>query len=853
VTIEADIIDWALQRPAWQQEVLVALASGERFGTDEIAALVDQLLEPGNGQPNQEAKKISIKSTVTDQVQLKEISGVHGVNALVDGETLSLAALGMTVVYGDNGSGKSGYARLIKSMVSARHVASVLPDVFSTNPEAPSAVLTYTVAGTEKMQSYPAAATPVMLKMSFYDKQCGEEYLTKQSTISYRPSALTLLDGLIETCDRLRAAVQERIRSNQETSLNLGLSPQTTAGAFVTSLTSKTTNDQIDAATTLAPGTSERLAAVLQDEARLTVSNPEREKARLGGLATQFTNLRSGLTNLLNDLSTERTAERTALQSKANELRAAATLAASESFDAEPLDGVGSETWRALWNAARNYSVAEAYHDHAFPVTDDDAVCVFCQQPLGDTAKDRLRRFDQYMTDTTERDAQAAERAFESSVREVRDVAITTPQRSAAVTALTSLDAKLGGAVEALLAKLEEHRDAVLSHLVDESAVPAELPIVDVPEKIAELAATLQARADATDLQQFRIALAATTKEKEELQANIRLSESADALKADVVRRQKLAALQAAKSATDTNAITQKASQLSRQYATKQILDQFTRETERLKLEKVTLEDLGGHKGQLSQRPGLLGAHHKGATARSVLSEGEQTALGLAGFFTEAMFDESKSAIIFDDPVTSLDHVRRDKAAERLAQLARDRQVVVFTHDVVFTGDLVAAAESEGVQLTERSVERRGSKPGVCLLAFPWKAKDFKSRIDHLTTELVKLKKDRPTLVQDDYEERVASWAGYLSETWERSVTTEIMNQVFDRGTSEVRVKKFRMLTKITETDNQDFQDGYSHTSKWARRHDKAPGTNYVAPEPADLEVELKRLVDWQKRMKTYV
>jgi ABC-type hemin transport system ATPase subunit len=89
----------------------------------------------------------------------------------------------------------------------------------------------------------------------------------------------------------------------------------------------------------------------------------------------------------------------------------------------------------------------------------------------------------------------------------------------------------------------------------------------------------------------------------------------------------------------------------------------------RLHLRRVKLDDLGGRKGQLTQRPALLGAV-RGAAAHHVLSEGEQTALGLAGFFTEAKFDNSKSAI-FDDPVTSLDHVRQDKVAQRLAQLAR--------------------------------------------------------------------------------------------------------------------------------------------------------------------------------------
>jgi hypothetical protein len=141
----------------------------------------------------------------------------------------------------------------------------------------------------------------------------------------------------------------------------------------------------------------------------------------------------------------------------------------------------------------------------------------------------------------------------------------------------------------------------------------------------------------------------------------------------------------------------------------------------------------------------------------------------------------------------------------------------------------------------------------VCLTAFPWKAKDFRARLDHLRTELAKLTKERPTLITSEYEQRVASWAGYLSETWERSVSTEIVNQVYDRGKSEVRPLKFRLFVQITDQDDEDFRTGYGHTSKWARRHDKAPVTNYVAPEPAELETELHRITEWQKRIKSYL
>jgi energy-coupling factor transporter ATP-binding protein EcfA2 len=853
VTIESDIVAWALERPGWQQEVLVALAEGEVFDGARLHELADQILQPDSAAPNKEASKLSIRSSVVEQVQLTQVANACGVNSLVEGQSLLFEPAGLTVIYGDNGSGKSGYARLIKSMVKARHTASVLPDVFRARPESPTAELIYTVAGQEQTQKYPDTATPEMLKMSFHDEHCGDEYLSTKSTVTYRPSALSLLDGLVRVCDGVRAVLQARIDASERTALKLDVPPGTTAGTFAFSLTARTTADQIDQATRLTPDANEQLASVLQDEARLTGSNPEEEKARLSGLARQLRGLSSDISTLLTELGVERTATRVAAKATATDLRAAADLAATKSFDAEPLPGVGAETWRSLWNAAREFSLTEAYQTHEFPVTDDGAVCVLCQQPLSETAKDRFDRFNQFMTDTTARDARAAEGQYQGTLAELRGLVIQSPARSTALAALNEVDTKLSTAVAGLLSKLDDQREAIVEHLTSAAPLPAALPEFGALDKVKSLGTDLQGQADALDVAGFRDALTTAKRTKAELQASIKLSESAAALKAEVARLKELARLQAAKSAADTSAITQKSVALTRHYVTKQILDQFTREAERLDLQKVTLDDLGGRKGQLNQKPSLLGTTHRGATATTVLSEGEQTALGLAGFFTEATFDESKSALVFDDPVTSLDHVRRDKVAARLAQLARDRQVIVFTHDVSFVVDLARSAAEEGVSLAERSIERRGLQPGVCLATFPWKAKDFGSRIDDLRVSLQMLMKERPDLETSVYEERVASWAGKLSELWERCISTEIIDQIFDRGKSEVRVMKFRLLAGITESDDKDFQEGYGSTSKWSRRHDKSPITNYVAPEPPDLQKELDRLVSWQKRLKGYL
>ena len=65
-----------------------------------------------------------------------------------------------------------------------------------------------------------------------------------------------------------------------------------------------------------------------------------------------------------------------------------------------------------------------------------------------------------------------------------------------------------------------------------------------------------------------------------------------------------------------------------------------------------------------------------------VLSEGEQKAVELAMFLTEADMNPSLGPLVFDDPVTSLDNGVIEIFVRML--LAMDRQIIVFTHNQYF-------------------------------------------------------------------------------------------------------------------------------------------------------------------------
>jgi hypothetical protein len=90
--------------------------------------------------------------------------------------------------------------------------------------------------------------------------------------------------------------------------------------------------------------------------------------------------------------------------------------------------------------------------------------------------------------------------------------------------------------------------------------------------------------------------------------------------------------------------------------------------------------------------------------ALGVMSQGELHALALSLFIPRATLPESPFRfVVIDDPVQSMDPARVDGLARVLNEAAKDRQVVVFTHD----DRLPEAVRRLGIEATVREVTRR--------------------------------------------------------------------------------------------------------------------------------------------------
>ncbi len=179
-----------------------------------------------------------------------------------------------------------------------------------------------------------------------------------------------------------------------------------------------------------------------------------------------------------------------------------------------------------------------------------------------------------------------------------------------------------------------------------------------------------------------------------------------------------------------------------------------------------------------------------GEKISNVLSEGEQRALSLAFFLAEVAVSDERSAVIFDDPVSSLDHARRAYLAERLVEESKRRQVVVFTHDMAFVHLLQEAADVAGVPLHGQTLERAFHQVGMVAGELPTKmlgpAKQIRALRNRLRFKLApKHKHQDPTYAQE-----ADRWVNDLRKAYDQLIEDTVLNGTVRRFSSHVRVRQ---------------------------------------------------------------
>lgn len=857
-----DLLGWAAEQPDWVKDSLRRIAIAADYAVEQADAdcILDNVRTAARAGSSVHPM-ISIEAShlgggfgETRRTVLAQLGPVQNIDRLAGGQKLRMAAIGITLVYGENGSGKSGYTRIAKRLCRSLTADQLRGNVFDASGGPMRVQVRYQVGddAVTDIEWDPATPAPLQLRqISVFDSHNARLYVDSENRIAYLPRELAILEHHGELCQRMAAkfSTDEKVLASR---LRVPIPAGYTRGSAVSLTLAK-----LDSRAPSLPNEgdlrklSELSDTELADLARLEANlaadpvalaaTRRRAVAVLKRVSEVLVSLRDGLSKTVGE--TIASARRELAQAVEAE-----KIAASASFADEPVANVGSTAWRILFEAARKFAAvgAEVPHERLPETTGD--LCLLCLEPLTPPGAARLARFNDFVSgEATKRadDARDALKALLAQVEQVKVPEVATVEESLA--GYGQLDATRAVTVAEIIGILGEFELRRAALLV-ESGIPTPAP------DVAALCATVT------------VELARLEEEAASLQGSASHTEALDAMRA------RLAELKdRAKLANDLETVLQRLRDVEEQrllascntqVATRSISTQITALRKQLvteELERRIAEEIGsldlthlpfkvsdsssGGKSLFSV--GLQGA---GAVKNNqVLSEGEQRALALACFLAEIGGYDPRYGIIVDDPVSSLDHLRIRKVAQRLvAEAKKGRQVIIFTHNLVFFNEVVSEAARAGdAAPLIKSVVAKTQSEGFGVIrenSEPWVA-DLSTRIETLRKRAKQLKgvTDFDT---DEYRRQAKDFYSDLRESWERAVEEVVLAKTVVRFVPDVMTGRLKEVS-VTDEDYQTIHFAMKRSSERSG-HDMSAGRDIPQPSPDEMEEDLKVLENFK-------
>ena len=857
VNIYREILDWSVDRPEWQRDALRRLVTQGSIDDSDINELVSLCKSSHGLNEKIESQPLSAchlpsQSQDGQAVTLNSLKHHAGVNALAPDQTITFGP-NLTVVYGDNGAGKSGYTRILKRACRARDIAeNILGNVTSGEPpKRPSATINYSVGNDSIDYNWDEDSEGSTLsRVSVFDSHCAGVYITERMEVAFRPMGLDLFDHLAQTCKKVKEVLDKErmVLENQEP--HLPTVPEGTAvHDLLDNLTAHTSTDDVKSLAGVNDEEDARITKLQELIANLTDDNPLALAKELRLRADRVRALLEKLEECQGKLSGDSVlslfeCRRVHYDNKATHQSHSADLSSM------PLPNIGSDSWHRLWEGAREFSSNDAYPETSFPNVGEDARCVLCQQPLSSEGRQHMKRLRDHLASAIERDYKQAKCDLDVALSSVKSAEIDDNSYTNTLDEIALDQPDIADISRACMRTLTERRSTILRAVEEDDSPPISMPALDL--------STLQGYIDNLVTRSEEIKAYTTTeninalrRELTELESRKILGDSIDVVLNEIDRKERIEKYEKCSSETNTTTITRKSSEVTKKVVTERLVESFTQELNHLNFHKIGVEfkEDGGSHGSLYHKLALTQAPNEKMS--KVVSEGEARCLSMAAFLSELSTAEDRSAILFDDPVSSLDHNCRHNVAERLVDEARIRQVIVFTHDLVFWHALSQEATRRGINNHEQFIQRTATEVGVLSENVSTPAMTVNRRFRHLNDRLQAIKSLHQKGNQREYEKEGSDTYGFLRDTWERGVEEVLLAGVVERYRPDVQTKnKILKLADISDTDCESVQTAMSKCSKHMCGHATPAADNQPFPGPEEIEQDIGAFDAWVKSIK---
>jgi energy-coupling factor transporter ATP-binding protein EcfA2 len=844
---------WLNSQHQWLQEAAYRILSKGKIDDVDIPDLVALIKAPqlkeGTVNPKDRVyPDFGSGSASSTLLRLLSIGEVVGIETLEPKHPLTFGKGNLTVVYGNNGSGKSGYIRILKKACGKAGAAGLKPNVYKASPDKQHCTISFSIDGAEKTTPWVANSAPIpaLSAVDIFDTSSGRVYIEGESEVAYKPAELALFSDIVGMCNKVDAALAGEL-ANLITSLPEMPSKYhtTKASKQYAALSSTITHEKLSV---LYPWKPEDEKTLKLHAEKLKIANPIAEANKRRSVKVQIDGLNSKLQGALSSITCTTCQQLRDLVRAARAARQAATEGAKVVAPSSKLEGVASATWRTLWEAAREYSTSAAYPGQPHPYVEDGALCVLCHQELNTDAKRRLIDFENFISGRLESAATTAEdlatKMLDSLPKKPDEDIIRTQCQAAelpvdSIARLISIWAEIANAADSLRA--DPFNENIKYFNASECPLVAELSGLS---KAAETdALSFDGHDTGFDRKQVE-------DEVLELEAKQWTSQQVNAITAEIKRLKKRDALKEWRRATETTGISKRASKLSETLITENYVARFNNELEKLGAKHISVELIktGATHGQVKHRIQLRGSR-LGASPGEILSEGESRIVSLAAFLADVTGKPTNAPFLFDDPISSLDHEYEWAVATRLTALASARQVIVFTHRLSLYGGLEDAARKAGEtwkkeHLKQQCIEAFGGSHGHPVEDTIWTGSTKKAN-NILIAKLGQAKGFWDAGDSSNYRTIAQSICSDFRKLLERTIEEDLLSKVVLRHRRSVTTEnRIKLLAKISLDDCAYFDDLMTKYSCY--EHSQSKETPISLPDEPSLRGDVEGLNEWR-------
>lgn len=829
---------WANEQDEWVRAIVREVLSSLRALSDDHLDAAYALFRQEKGLdertlPTEPALAVDVTEENAElPLTVTKLSEVTGVNALLPGSVIE-PHVGMTILFGENGTGKTGYSRVFKALAGSRTADTILGDIAVTEAVAQTAKVDYTVGTDAKTLTWAGEkGLAPFTRMSIFDNPAVNFHVDDDLEYVYVPTVLSLFNHANTALKGVHDRIDETIRdlATGSTTLLSRFPRESTIYPLIETLGASTDLAALDTRADRGTNVDQRVEILRRAVAALeadTLATQISERQRTERALRQATTAAAALEALdvvkFNSLVTRRAELQQDYRNLRSELFAAADLAA------DPED-----TWDDFVRSGDAYrSRLESLSVH------DSGRCLYCRQQLSDPAKALVAKYSDYLTDKISSDIASVEESVRTDTAPILGIAI--PDVTAFVDEHVSQTGK--PVIYANVSAIHAAVDSVVSAIqaggsIDDAAV-AHLPTAKT-ELDASLSAVTTEIADLrTQADNRSEALREKKRDLAELTAAGELAKSWPTIQAQVERAKEADRLRVlgGKFTALRRSVTELAKAASDQLINQNFELLFAEECKALRAPDLRVEFVG-RQGRAHRRK-TLGGRHKPS---KVLSEGEQKVLALADFLAEARLAGITAPVIFDDPVSSLDHRRINEVARRITSLADDNQVIVFTHDIFFAATLISLFETSK-RCTYFQITDDDGKGKVTRASGPrWDSLGNLRTNINKTIEAARAVdgEARVALVREGYD-WIRAWCEVFTET-------ELLASVSQRYQPNIRMTTLRhikagALPAASEVVTRVFDDACRYISG----HSQPLPTLGVAPTLPGLEAHWKELQDARK------